>query len=74
METEKNQLIIKGPIARPAADILKPSEFAVAKYSGPGIASNVIVSSCIEAKSPALLSIICNDITIHTETGVPFPS
>lgn len=28
-------------------DILKPSEFAVAKYSGPGIASNVIVSSCL---------------------------
>lgn len=29
-------------------DILKPSEFAVAKYSGPGIASNVIVSSCLK--------------------------
>lgn len=29
-------------------DILKPSEFAVAKYSGLGIASNVIVSSCLK--------------------------
>lgn len=73
-------------------DILKPSEFAVAKYSGPGIASNVVVSSClkpvigyggqkessewtyIEAKSPTLLNIICIDITIHIERGMPSPS
>lgn len=71
---EKNEDTINGPTARPTAcgrqlyrppqrlltAMLKVILLAIAKYSGPGIASITIVSRIVELKSPARRSNICN--------------